>query len=96
MENFAAMNRVYDTFFEHPKPVLNPPRPLVAFLAKWLTPTLTIGTDVCRGQGIAHEDGCRDRVCGAFVSESCSDVRRMEGPVGAFFFRFAGCGMLEE
>ncbi len=36
MENFTAMNKVYDTFFEHPKPVLtllNPPRPpLTAFL----------------------------------------------------------------
>lgn len=31
MENFAAMNRVYDTFFEHPKPVLNLRAPLVAF-----------------------------------------------------------------
>lgn len=67
MENFAAMNRVYDTFFEHPKPVRQLSKSIQIYFSGWLT-TLPAGPNLRCGERVAYENGCRDRVCCASVS----------------------------
>jgi hypothetical protein len=74
MTNFAAMNRVYDTFWDEPKPVSQILYLLQrkTFSVLWtlkLTRSTTPVSYLRRGQGAAYEDGCGNRVYRASVGK---------------------------
>lgn len=68
------MNRVYDTFWEEPKPVslklyLLQRKDVQSLWTMKLTRSIAPVSNLRRGQGAAYEDGCGNRVYRASVGK---------------------------